>query len=260
MRALGVAITVGSGVFLGMMISLEIGYRFGQRKARDPESRRESSGDSTGIIAASIFGLLGLLLGFSFAGGTSRLESKRGLAVQEANAIGTAYLRLDLLADPQRAKLRTLFREYLDARLAVQRKLPDLSDAEQELARVAELQQSIWSHAVNASKTDGGEYGRLVLPPINEMIDITTSRAVAYFTHLPGLIFTLLITVALITGLLAGHTLGERRKRSWFYTTIYALVVSLTIYAVVDLDNPRSGLIRLDAADAAMTRLRDSIR
>ena len=261
MNAVGIATAVGSGVFVGMMTCLEIGYRFGHRRVIDPEFNQQSgAADNSGVVAASIFGLLGLLLGFSFAGGTSRLESKRELVIQEANAIGTAYLRLDLLPEPQRAKLRTLFGEYLDVRLAVYRKLPDLSAAESELARVAELQQRIWSQAVNASKAEGGEYARLVLPAINEMIDITTSRTVALYTHLPRLIFTLLIAVALITGLLAGHTMGERRKRSWFYTIAYALVVSLTIYAVVDLDHPRSGLIRLDAADATMTRLRDSIR
>ena len=90
-------------------------------------------------MEAAVFALLGLLLGFSFAGGTSRLESKRQLIVQ-ANAIGTAYLRLDELPPNDQPEMRRLYRDYLDARLRVYEKLPDLNAAEQEMTRVAELE------------------------------------------------------------------------------------------------------------------------
>ena len=199
-------------------------------------------------------------MGFSFAGGTSRLDTRRQLIIEEANAIGTAYLRLDTLAADDQPEMRRFFREYLDARLQVYQKLPDMGAAEQELAHSAQVQQRIWSQAVIASRADPTKTAaKLLLPALNQMIDVTTSRTVALYTHLPPLIFALLMSVALLSGLLAGYAMAKRRSRSWLHMLVYALVVAVTVYAVIDLDYPRSGFIRLDAADNALAKLRDSI-
>lgn len=203
-----------------------------------------------------MFALLGLLLAFSFAGGTSRLDAKRQLVVEEANAIGTAYLRLDELPINRR-----LFREYLDARLRVYEKLPDLEAADWEIMRVGELQKQIWSRAVAASRNDPTQNAaRLTLPAIDDMIDVTTARSIAMYTQLPHLIFALLTCVALISGLLAGCAMAKRRSRSLLHMLLYAAVIAVAVYAVLDLEYPRFGLIRLDAAGKALLQLRDSIR
>jgi hypothetical protein len=244
-------------LFLGTVACLEVGYRLGGRQFDTPELAHEG----TGAIEAAVFALLGLLLGLSFAAATSRLESRRQLIVEEANAIGTAYLRLDLLAAGDQPEMRRSFREYLDARLRVYQKLPDLHAAEQELARSAKIQQRIWSQAVAATRSDPTQNSaRLLLPALNEMIDITTARTVALYTQLPWLIIALLGSVTLLSGVLAGFAMAKRRRRSWLHMMAYALVVSITIYTVIDLDHPRSGLIRLDAADNALSQLRNSIQ
>jgi ABC-type glycerol-3-phosphate transport system permease component len=114
---------------------------------------------------------------------------------------------------------------------------------------------------VVASRADATQTAaRLLLPAINQMIDVTTARTVALYTHLPLLILVLLTVVALVSGLLAGYAMAKRRSRSWLHMFIYAVVVSATLYAVIDLDYPRAGFIRLDAADNALSQLRDSIR
>ncbi|MBZ5649506.1 MAG: hypothetical protein LAO18_03345 [Acidobacteriia bacterium] len=100
---------------------------------------------------------------------------------------------------------------------------------------------------------------RLLLPALNDMIDVTTSRTIALHTHLPPLIFGLSISVALLSGLLAGYDMAKAKGRSWLHVLLYAVVIAITIYTVLDLDNPRFGLIRLDAADNALIQLRDSI-
>lgn len=243
-------------LFVAIIACLDVGFRIGRRHA-DGESH-----EGVGAIEAAVFGLLGLLLAFSFSGGTSRLDARRQLIVEEANAIGTAYLRLDLLAASDQAAMRSLFRDYLDARLRVYQVLPDLAAAGQDMAQAATIQQAIWSRAVAASRTEEGAspVALLLLPAINEMIDVTTSRAVALRTHLPSLILSLLVAVALLSAFLAGYAMAKRRRRSWLHIVIYALAVTVTTYAVIDLDYPRSGLIRLDAADEALTALRQSIR
>jgi hypothetical protein len=101
-----------------------------------------------------------------------------------------------LLAASNQPEMRRLFREYLYTRLRVYEKLPDLQAAEQELARAEKIQQDIWSRAVVASRDDPSQNtARLLLPALNEMIDITTSRTIALHTHLPPLIFALLMGV-----------------------------------------------------------------
>src|SRR5262249_19161936 len=184
-----VALGVSTALFIGILACLEIGYRLGRRNlVKNPEHAHEG----IGVIEAAVFALLGLLLGFSFAGGTSRLDAKRQLIVQEANAIGTAYLRVDVVPINDQTELRRLFRDYLDTRILVYQKLPDVKAAEQQLARAAELQMEIWSHAVAASHNDPTHnVARLCLPAINEMIDVTTARTIAMHTQLPRLIFIL---------------------------------------------------------------------
>ena len=255
MNATQWALPLSLGVFAGIIGGFEVGYRLGRRS---PESLAH---EGIGAIEAALFGLLGLLLAFSFAGGTSRLDTRRQLIVEEANAIGTAYLRLDMLAVADQAEMRRLFREYLDTRLRVYQKLPDLPAAEQEMEHAAGIQQRIWSRAVGAGQTDSRLATAIVLlPAINQMIDVTTSRSVALQTHLPSLILNLLIAVAFLSALLAGYAMAKRRSRSWLHIVIYALAITVTTYVVIDLDDHRSGLIRLDAADNALARLRDSIQ
>jgi hypothetical protein len=258
MSLAGWAVASSVSVFVGMVGCLEAGYRLGRHGA---EKIPGLAHEGIGTIEASVFALLGLLLGFSFAGGISRLDARRQLIVQEANAIGTAYLRLDVLPANDQPEIRRLFREYLDTRLRVYQKLPNLKAADQELAYGAKIQQAIWLKAVNASRIDPSQnVARLLLPALNEMIDVTTSRTIALHAHLPLLIFGLLICVTLLSGLLAGYAMAKRKSRSWLHMLLYALVVALTIYAVLDLEYPRFGLIRLDAADKALIDLRNSIR
>jgi len=252
------AILLSTVVFSGTLGCLELGYRWGHRSiAKESELAHEG----IGAIEAAVFALLGLLLGFSFAGATSRLDARRQLIVEEANAIGTAYLRLDLLPSANQPEIRQLFRRYLDARLTAYNQLPDAGAAAQELARAAQVQQDIWSRTITVTREDPSkESARLLLPAINEMIDVTTARTIALQTHLPGLIVGMLVCVALLSGLLAGYAMAKRKSRSWLHMSLYAAVLAVTIYAVLDLDHPRFGLIRLDAADRALVQLRDSIK
>jgi len=154
-----------------------------------------------------------------------------------------------------------LFRDYLDARVRAYEKFAHREASGQEFARASEIQRQIWSQALTAGQADPTrEATRLLLPALNEMIDVTTARAVALEIHLPAFIFYLLIGIALLTGLLAGYAMSKRQSRSWFHILLYAVIITITIYAIFDFDNPRYGLIKADAADKALIRLRDSIR
>jgi hypothetical protein len=251
-------IALAAGLFVGMLVCLEVGYRIGRSYTRaHPDLPQEG----VGAMESATFALFGLILAFSFSGATSRLDVRRQLIVHEANAIGTAYLRVDLLPSNDQPAVRQLFQKYLDARLRMYAQLPNMAAAEQELARAQAIQRDIWSHVVDASRRDPtGNAAKLLLPALNDMIDVTTTRNVALHTRLPSLILTLLIFLALMSGLLAGHAMAKRQRRGWLHEVLYATFVAITIYSVLDLDNPRAGLIRLDVADRAIVELRNSIR
>jgi len=252
------AVGISVGIFVGIVACLEIGYRLG---CGNGANERETVHEGIGSVEAAVFALFGLLLAFSFAGATSRLDAQRQLVVTEANAIGTAYLRVDLLPAADQPELRRLFRSYLDTRLRVYEQLPDLAAAEREMANASGLQQTIWTAAVSSCRKNPSDLSaRLLLPALNEMIDITTARTIALHTHLPSLIFTLLIVVALLSGLVAGFALARSGSHSWLHILLYAGVVAITVYVVIDLEYPYFGLIRLDSADRALLELRNSIR
>ena len=111
-------------MFLGMLAFAEVGRRIARRRAsHDPDG----AWHGTGIVDGAIFGLFGLVIAFTFSGAASRLDARRNLIVEEVNAIGTAYLRLDILPVDAQPSLRDGFRRYLDARIEVYRKFPDMA-------------------------------------------------------------------------------------------------------------------------------------
>ena len=243
-------------VFAAMLACLEIGYRFGSRHSRAGPDVHQG----VGAIEAAVFALLGLLLAFAFSGAMNRLEGRRELAVREANAIGTAYLRVDLMPSADQAEMRLLFRHYLTARLRVYDRTQGLGDIDRRIESAARLQKQIWSLAVTSGRTDDTQNtARVLLPALNEMIDLTAARTVALRTHLPALVLVLLIGFALVSALLAGYAMSRRGRRSALHMVVYAVAVSMTVYTVLDLDNPRVGLIRLDAAERQLTQLYQSL-
>jgi hypothetical protein len=127
-----------------------------------------------------VFGLMALLIAFTFSGAATRFDARRAMIVQEANDIGTAWLRLDLLPVAAQPPLRDKFRQYVDARLATYVRLPDIAAAQVEMSCPTALQNEIWQDAIVACRdSDSPPATTLLLPALNDMIDIATTRMVA---------------------------------------------------------------------------------
>jgi hypothetical protein len=242
-----------TALFVGLLAFLEVGHRVGLRdEARNPGRRREGAG----AVEGSVFGLLGLLLAFSFGGAAGRFQERNRLVVQEANNIGTAWLRIDLLPAPEQPAMRALFRRYLDSRLATYARLPDLEAALAELRTTTAIQGEIWTLAVAQTAADQNpNVARLLLPSLNEMFDIVTTRTRAGFVHTQPVIQAYLMIVALLGALLAGYSLSSVTRRLWYFV-LYALMTAGTLYVIIDFDHPRMGLIRVDRADQVLKDLR----
>jgi hypothetical protein len=246
------------GLLLGMLAFLEIGRRLSmRRKQEDPTA----GGEGVGAVNGAVFALLGLLIAFTFSGASGRFDARRSLIVEEANDIGTAYLRLDLLPAGAQQALRESFRRYLDARLGVYRKLPDMAAAKAELARANGLQGEIWRQAVAASRAEGAAPSAqmLLLPALNAMIDITTTRTMSTQMHPPVVVFAMLFGLALASSLLAGFGMAGGNRRTWIHMLGFALVMAVAVYVIVDMEFPRLGLIRVDAFDQVLVDLRQSM-
>jgi hypothetical protein len=243
---------------IGMLVALEAGRRLGKRRlARDPEGARAG----LGAVEGSLFGLFGLMLAFTFNGAAARFDNRRDLIVHEANAVGTGWARLDMLPASVRSHLKELFRRYLDARLEIYRQLPDIDAAKTALAKSIELQQEIWNAATTACRTEEGRsVAMLVLPALNEMFDITTTRTAAVTHHPPMVIFLMLFVLSLSCSLLTGYGMASARERSWTHMIGFTLITAIAVYVIIDLEFPRLGFIRVDAADRLLIELRESMK
>src|SRR5206468_11009289 len=176
-------------------------------------------------------------------------DTRRHLIVDETNAIRTAYWRVDLAAPDLQPALRDSFRRYLEARLDVYRKIPDMPAVEAALAEVNRLQKDIWRQAVAATRAPGSHPNLtiLILPALNAMFDITTTRTLATRFHPPRVIFAMLMALALAAALLAGQGISPAKTPSWTHVLGFAAAMAASLYVIPGLQYPLLGLVRVDS-------------
>ena len=246
-------------LFAAVLACLEIGWRV-RHKRRDEESPDADSG--LGAIDGAVYGLMGLLIAFTFTGAAARFEVRRELITKEANAIGTAWLRLDLLPAAAQPPIRADFRDYVDSRIKTYQlgQSGDIAGAWAEFARSNGLQTKVWKDAVVAcQQQSSAAVTSLMMSSLNDMIDITTTRYVAILTHPPLAIYLVLGFLVLASALLGGYGMGKSGKRNWTHMLLYSAALALAMYVILDLDYPRVGVIRIDAMDHIMVDLRNSM-
>ena len=250
-----IALLSALALFAAMMVCLELGRRIEAKRIADGRSD-----EGTGAVEAAMFGLLGLLLAFTFSGAASRFDARRNIVVEEANDIGTAYLRVDLLPSESQPVIREKFKQYVDSRIETYRKIPDMEAVNAELLRSQQLQKDIWTISADASqKSPTTMAGILLLPALNNMIDITTTRTMASQMHPPIVIFGMLGVIVLASALIAGASMAKGTARSWLHIVLFAAIMTVTVYVIIDIEYPRLGFIRVDAFDQVMVDLRKSM-
>ena len=246
-------------LFAGMMASMEVGRRFGRSRLHNDPAGFDKG---TGAVEGAVFGLLGLIIAFTFSGAASRLESRRHLITEEANAIGTAYLRIDLLPENSQSGLRELFREYLDLRLETYQNASNLTEALKLYDTSVLWQDKIWDYSVlHCESTEGSRDAcKLLLPSLNDMIDITTTRLMATRLHPPLIIYLLMGFLCLLGAALAGYGMASNQSRNALYMIVFSVVMSVTVFVILDLEYPRLGFIKISDADQVLIDLRNSMK
>jgi len=245
-------------LFLGTLLMIEVGYRIGARQKVRYGGQKPTG---FGVLEAALFGLMALILAFSFSGAGTRFDTRRQLITEEANGIGTAYLRLDLLPPQMQPELREKFRQYLDARLAAYAAFPEMTKVQALLARSAVIQGELWTKAVAATKEVGlPQVSTLLLPALNEMFDIANTRYLAGKIHPSNIVYVLMFILMLICSLLAGFEMGFDKARSWIHILAFTTLLAVTVYATIDLEFPRLGLIQVTDFDQAIIDVRSSMK
>ncbi len=243
------------GVVVAVLVATELGYRHG--KKRSTKAAEAIRGQATTVQASSL-GLLALLLGFTLSMAESRFVARRVLTVDEANAIGTTYLRAGFLPEPERGEVKALLRRYVELRREFLRvtTLASLRDLER---RAAEVHVELWARTDRVARAHPDW---AVLHPfvqsLNELIDLDAAQLAALENHVPGTIVALLVAVAIIASGVTGLTCGLGGERSLLSLVVVPLLVAMACNVVIDLDRPRLGAIRMHVG--IMDRLGTTLR
>jgi uncharacterized membrane protein YbjE (DUF340 family) len=232
-----------------MIISIMIGLMVGKK------FHKESQVDTT--ILGSLLTLLGLLLAFSFSMAINYHGMRKDVIIQEANDIGTAILRADLYRDNERNLLRAEFKKYVDARVDYFNAGTDLEKVMTSQKLSGEIQQQLWDHATQFSKDSGYVIASMqMIPALNSMIDITTTRQYGNFVHLPDTITYLLFLLSCVCSFYIGYMFVGKKRFDWVMAMIFCLLTSLVVFVIFDLDRPRRGFIKLDQMNNAIVELK----
>lgn len=223
--------------FIGLALSVKCGIFLRKRvKLLDQEDRADFT-----VVQASTLTLMGIIIGFSFSMAVSRYDQRKIYEEEEANAIGTEYLRLDLLPSASTAARRQLLRKYLDQRIAWYS-----TRDHDELARInrvtAQVQNDLWSAVEKAAEGQPAAVVALTISGLNDAINSQGYTQAAWLNSIPPGAWILMFAVAFFGSVLIG--VGAH-KQSNFLFLVLPFVVSLALFLIADLDSPRGGLIRV---------------
>ena len=240
-------------IFILVMLFFRLGHLTRMRAIKkDPEHAKSDIKTINGLL----IGLLGLLLAFTFSMSNSRFDDRRHLVIQEANIIGTTILRTDMYPDSMRTLLRSTLRDYVEKRIAFYKAGMDIEKAMVEFQAGQALSAKLWRIASTyAKKDDLTTRTAQLIPSINEMIDITTTRLAAGEATIPDSIMYFLFTLCVCTSFLLGY--DQNGRVDWIIVSGFAITLSITIFSIVDLDRPRSGLINMDRPNQKIVELRE---
>jgi hypothetical protein len=234
-------------LFLLMVVAVEIGYRLGylRRKSADDSAKQH-----IGAVQALLFGLVALILAFTLSLALQRFDSRSEAVVDEANAIGTTYLRALLLPSSVRADVRKALREYVDLRVEDgARTLADQAARAAGQADAARAHNRLWAYAEQAAAEDPNPVTTgLFIQSLNDLIDAYGKRDAELARSVPETIVLILLGAFLVATAILGYASGVTGHRPSLVAYILVAMIVVVVFIIIDLDRPRRGLIRVSQA------------
>jgi len=236
-------------MILSIFIGLTAGRRYYRKTAIDAP------------VLGGLFALVGFLLAFNFSLSLTHYEVRRGIIIEEANNIGTAILRTSLYHEPDRTLLRAGLKRYVNARINYFTAGVN-EEKVMEAQRVSgNIQRQLWTKVSELSNDAHYTVASLQMTSaLNNMIDISTTRTMALQSHPPKIIYGLLFGLGLLCSLLAGYRMASGRRRSWLHVLSFTIITVVIVYVMLDVEYPRAGLIRLEAADQLLVDTRAAMK
>lgn len=234
-------------VWICLTLMGALGYQLG-KKAKSLREFKLSD-----LIPSSIMGLLALILGFSFSMAVTRFEKRRELAVQEANAISTAYFRVQALKEIQGINVKDLYKTYVDRRIATY----ESNNWDQSIQDTFQLEKKIKDHFLEVSKNERGALESAYVMSMTEMFDAANERNFALVKPLPTAIYLVIFIFACISVCVLNFDRGYTQNIPQWRSGIIVVLFTIIFYLVYDLDHPRKGIIQI--SQDAMIQLRQSM-
>lgn len=227
-----------------LFVAVESGYRVGLRHHRSNGGEKtKTRGD---VTLGSLLALLGLMLAFTYAFGLSRADMRKQAVVEEANAIGTAFLRADLAAEPGRSELRALLLDYARTRVVTAEMISTHEKFTEVIARSEKAQSALWP--ATKRLVQGGAPDPIqasIVLAINDVLDAHTRRVAVVFDRLPGIVLALLVLIAAASLAVAAHNAGLNGHMSRWRMSAFALVLAALMLVIVDFDQGKRGMIQI---------------
>ncbi len=237
-----------------MLVCIYVGRMIGLKRIR---AQHEIEAVSTGTAISAMLGLLAFLLAFTFSMSASRYDTRRENIVEEANAIGTAILRADLYPDEERTAFRNDFRQYLEARIRYFEAGHEIEEALKAKGEADNYGTQLWNRATKLSQqSDHYAATMQMIPALNAMLDISTTRLMAELARVPDSIVSMLFALSLATAFYLGYSSAGKARLDWFVAVGFCVLTSVVVYITLDLDRPRRGFIQLTGSHQAMVELR----
>lgn len=250
------ALSIAAVLLAAMFAAHELCWRVARARA----GRAGAGGESLDPLDAAISLLMGLILAFSFSMASTRAGQRDDLAVAEANAIGTAWLRCALFDGEARGACEEELRRYLDLRIAIHEAGYDQERLAALLAESDRLLNGLWSQLVaEVRRTDREAVGLLALPALNDVIDRSSERVVAANRHVPPVVTLLELGLCIVWAGFTGYTLGARDRRYRVGWSLFALLITTVVFLTFDFDRQQRGFIRGGAAAQALYDLREAM-
>ena len=241
---------IAAGTLLLLLASVELGFRFGRTHDR-ADATIESH---LGMLQGSMLGLLALLLGFTFSLSVDRFETRKALVVEEANDIGTTWLRTDFLQPDDGSAARALLERYMHSRLRFYDAGIDVAELERATQEASDLQRDLWDIATRASASEPESHPvALFVQTLNNLIDDSEKRMAALNNHVPDAVIVFLLCIASVAAILIGFGSGLAGFRRPILNASFCLTLALVTMLILDIDRPRRGFITV--SQGSMERL-----
>lgn len=238
-------------LFVLILLTMQLGRKLGKRRhARETEDSKHQAN----TVQGSLIGLLALLLGFTFSLSLGRYDQRSVEVVIEANAIGTAWLRTDLLGDARRGAAKDLLRRYATLRLdAAEVSAADDAGRDKLIAEADAVFTDLWQLSTDEARETANPVSMGFVSSLNDMIDAMSARNAAINRHVPEIVLFLLFGTFVVLGGVIGYSNGISIIRPGIPVYAMMILIVILVFLIIDLDRPRRGLIAVDQSALAAT-------